>query len=247
MTVVVSAGTTGPDPFEHEVVHFGCEFCSDDYQTVFGTFYAYLKAERPEAAVQGYLERAGFASADQLAARGEYYRPAADVWRAFARTLLRHDAEHGRPVSGREPSSAERAKWAEKGLGAGAEALPSVLARTRIACFNAALEAPFLGSSMRAAGFPLDFESSPMTSSLCGLLLDYTTGLRYLGFHREARFEFEQTLAFFGVACKRPTDPLERAGSVRRAYTNHFTSLKAIYESAAKWEGSRGHGRRRAR
>lgn len=243
MTVVISAGTTGPDPSVHEVVHFGAEICSDDYRTVLGTFVAYIKAERPEVAVPEYLERAGFASTESLVERGGYHRPAADVWRSFARTLVRHDAEHATP-GGAVPAQHERALWAEKGVGAGGASLADVLARTRIACFNAPLEAPFLGASMRENGFPLDFQSSPMTSSLCGLLLDYTTGLRYLGFHREARFDFEQTLAFFEVTCRRPTDPLERAGAIRRAYTHHFTSLKAIYDSAAKWHGSQSRRRR---
>ena len=240
MTVVVSAATTGPDPEVHEVVHFGAEICTDDFREVLGTFYAYVQAERPEAAQPGYLARAGFASAEQLSERGEYYRPAPEVWSSFARTLLRYDAQHA--VVSPAPSPSTRALWAERGVGAGGADLPTVLARTRVACFNAPLEAPFLGASMRRNGFEVDFEQVRQTTGLCGLMLDYTTGLRYIGFVREPSFDFEGALAFFGVTCRRPTDPVYRAGAVRQAYAAHYSNLKAIYDSAAKWEG---HSRRR--
>ena len=249
MTVVLSAGTTGPDPSVHEIVHFGAVLCSDDFRTVLSRFSVYVRAERPDVSDPLYLERAGFASVSSFEERSAYYKPAGDVWASFVRLLLRHDAQTVDPSSGAKPPAArDRAVWSEQGVGAGGAGLQAVLARTHIACFNAPLEAPFLGTALRDAGFPVDFESMRRVTSLCGLMLDYVTGLRYFGAVREPQFEFENTLTFFGASCRRPTDALLRADAVRQAYQNHFTSIKTIYDAASKWHGGerRDGTRRRA-
>src|SRR5690606_23585648 len=89
--------------------------------------------------------------------------------------------------------------------------LSEALPRTRLVSYKGHVEVPFLVASLRRTNHEIRFDSAERVTSLCALIMDYTTSLSYIGMSAQRPTGFAETLAFYGVTCPRPSDAMKRA------------------------------------